>query len=64
MGEVAETGAAEALGNRDPEQALLAQLRPQVAWKDVAAVDFSGTRGDFRGREAPYLVANLLQVGS
>ena len=37
--EVAEAGAAAALGHGDAEQALLAERRPQVARKLVAAVD-------------------------
>jgi hypothetical protein len=62
VGEVAEVGAAPALGHGDAEQPLLAQQRPQVARELVAAVDLGGTRRDALVGEAAYLALQFLQV--
>ena len=63
MREVAEPRAAVALGHGDAEQALLAELRPQVARELVAAIDLGGARGDLLRGEAPHLAADLLDLG-
>jgi hypothetical protein len=46
-----------ALRDRDGEQSLRSQLRPQVAREGIRVVDLGGPRGDPLGGEALYRVA-------
>ena len=62
MGEVAESGAAPALRHGDAEEAELAERRPEIARKLVAAVDIGGARGDLLRREAPHLLPDLVDA--
>ena len=59
--EIAEVRAAPALGHRDAEQALRAELRPQRAGKFVRAIDLVRERRDLAGGEAPHLAADLIE---
>ena len=61
MLEIAEPCPAKFLLDRDAVHAELAQLRPQIARKGVAAVDLVGTRRDLVGGECAHTVAQ--QVG-
>ena len=56
--EVAKPGAAFSGRNGEAEQSELAQLAPQVARKEVAAVDFVGARRDALLGEATHLIAH------
>ena len=62
VGEVAEAGAAPALRHGDAEQAELTERRPEIARELVAAVDLGGARGDLLRREAPHLLADLVDA--
>ena len=55
--EIAEPGAAPFLLDGDAVHAELAQLRPEIARKRVAAVDLVGARRDPVGGEAAHAVA-------
>src|SRR5262249_56300490 len=57
MVEVTESGAAPFLLDRDPMQAELAELRPEVTREGVAAVDLVGARRDLVGGETAHAVA-------
>src|SRR5204862_3856686 len=60
VGEVAQSGAAQLLFDRDPEKTELAQLRPQVARKFVRAIDLRGARRDLgRGEVVDRLPQNV-----
>src|SRR5262249_161660 len=60
--QVAEARATPALRDGDAQQALLAERRPQIARKLIAAVDLGRTRRNPLGGEAPHLGADLLQA--
>src|SRR5262249_25869800 len=62
MRQIAEPRAAELLLDRDPVQAERAHARPQVARKNVAAVDLGGARRDLVGREAAHGVAQRVDL--
>src|SRR5215470_13187474 len=57
MLEIAEPGAAPLLLDRDAVRAELAELRPEIARKGVAAIDLVGARGDLVGGEVTHAVA-------
>src|SRR4029077_7968412 len=57
MFEIAETGAAKLLLDRDAMHPELAEFWPQLARKRIAAVDLFGARRDVVGREAAHAVA-------
>src|SRR5687768_10350826 len=51
MREITQAGAAEILLDGDPEQAQVAELRPQLAGEAVVPIDVGGKRRDaFRGK--------------
>ena len=58
MGEIAEAGAAVFGRDGEAEQAEFAQLPPQIARKEVAAVDLVGAGRDALLGEAPHLIAH------
>src|SRR5688572_5363430 len=47
MLDIAEPRAAIFLFHSDTKNAEIAELRPKMAWKHIAAVDLIGKRGDF-----------------
>ncbi len=64
MGEVAETGAAKLLLDRDAEQAKRAELRPQLAGKAVGAVELGGARRDLVLGESAHGIAQHFDVAA
>src|ERR1700674_2910973 len=62
MGEIAHPGAAPFLLDRDAQEAKLAHLRPQVAWKFVAAIDLGGARRDLVAGKVGHGVAQPVEV--
>ena len=61
MLEIAEAGAAIFFLDRDAVQAERADLRPEIARKLVAAVDFGGARRDLVGREILHGLADRVR---
>src|SRR5689334_8169275 len=62
MGEIAHPGHAVFLARRDAEHAELAELRPQLARKRIAAVDLVGPRRDLGVGEARHGIAQCIDV--
>ncbi len=60
VGEVAHAGSAVILRDGQPEKSEAAELRPEIARKDVAAVDLAGARRDALIGEAAHLVAHRI----
>ena len=58
VGQVAKSGPAVLLGDRDAQEAQLAQPGPKVPGKLVGLVDVLGARGDLLGGEPPHRVPN------
>src|SRR5262245_47560414 len=54
---IAEPKPTERLRHRDAMHAELAELRPQIARKGIAAIDLGGARSYPRGREAAHALA-------
>src|SRR6185369_1912278 len=59
--EIAETGAAILLLDRDAVQAERADLGPEIARKLIAAVDFGGARRDLVLRKRIYRLADRIR---
>src|ERR1700679_3807205 len=60
--EIAEARAAPTVGHRDTQQPLRTELRPEVAWKFIRAIDFRRTRRNPFLREAAHLRADLFEI--